>query len=226
MTRNRIGLSARLSVGILALFLPIATARAACKEPGKARWTLKSSVPPGSDLSSSTQVALADLLTLGEPVPAVTKNDSRYSKKLIPAFDNPHHLKEGDIVSTEGWIYLIATEGNDCEYHIQMADDPHNGSPCMVVEVPKPDAKSVKSKTLRAKIKSVRNIIRTNIFNGSEPPSSGKVLAQPVYVRITGQLFYDDFHIGTPPRGKKGMKAANLWEIHPVTAIEFVSPPS
>jgi hypothetical protein len=220
------GTTSKLLVALFVLSAPLATAKAVCKEPGKARWTLKSSVPTGADLSHPTFVPLADLLTLGEPVPAVTKNDSRYARKLIPAFDNPHHLKEGDIVSTEGWIYLVATEGNDCEYHIQIANDSQNGSPCMVVEVPKPDAKSVKSVSLRAKIKSVRNIIKANILNGKEPPSSGKVLAQPVYVRFTGQLFYDDFHIGTPPRGKKGMKAANLWELHPITAIEFVSPPA
>lgn len=74
--------------------------------------------------------------------------------------------------------------------------------------------------------KSVRNITRANILTGKEPPSSGKILPKPVSVRVTGQLFYDDFHIGTPPRGKKGMKAANLWELQPVVAIEFASPPA
>jgi hypothetical protein len=158
-------------------------------------------------------------------VPPVTKNDSRYSTKLIPAFDNPHHVKEGDIVQTEGWVYLIATESNDCEYHIQIANDSLHGSPCMVVEVAKPDAKSIKDPAVRAKAKSTRLLIRHNLLNGNEPAGSGTLLKKPVYVRITGQLFYDDFHIGTPARGKKGMKAANLWELHPVVAIEFASPP-
>jgi len=28
-------------------------------------------------------------------------------------------------------------------------------------------------------------------------------------------------HVGDPPRGKKGCKAATLWELHPVTEIHF-----
>jgi hypothetical protein len=187
---------------------------------------LKSSVPQGSDLAHPVHVPLTYLLTLSDPVAPVTKNDSRYSKTLIPPFDNPQHLKEGDIVQTEGWVYLVATESNDCEYHIQIANDSLHGSPCTVVEVAKPDAKSIKDPTVRAKAKSVRLIILHNLVNGNEPAGgSGTLLKHPVYVRVTGQLFYDDFHIGTPPRGKRGMKAANLWELHPVVAIEFASPP-
>ena len=214
---------------LVCLFLvvaPLTQVKAACTEPGKARWCLKSSVPAGSDFSHPVHIALADLLMLGDPVPPIKKNDSRYSKTLIPAFDNPFHLKEGDIVQTEGWVYLIATEGKHCECHIQIANDSLNGSPCMVVEVPKPDAKSIKSPTVRAKAKSVRLLILYNLLNGKEPSSGGTILKHPVYVRFTGQLFYDDYHIGDQPRGKKGMKAANLWELHPVTAIEFVSPPN
>jgi len=39
-------------------------------------------------------------------------------------------------------------------------------------------------------------------------------------------MFYDDAHVGDQPRGKKGMKAATLWEMHPVTAIAFASKPA
>ena len=38
---------------------------------------------------------------------------------------------------------------------------------------------------------------------------------------VAGQLFYDDAHVGDQPRGKRGMKAATLWELHPVTHIAF-----
>lgn len=210
------------SLLVAVLLIPITESRAACHEPGHARWAVKSSVPTGADLSHPTHIALADLLTLGEPVPPVTKDDARYSKKRIPAFDNPLHLKEGDIVQTEGWLYLVATESNDCEYHIQIANDSLNGSPCTIVEVPKATAKSVPNAALRAKIKSVRNLVKANILNGK----ISKVLTKAIYVRVTGQLFYDDYHIGDAPRGKHGMKAANLWELHPLVAFEFASPPA
>jgi hypothetical protein len=42
-------------------------------------------------------------------------------------------------------------------------------------------------------------------------------------VTVTGALFYDDAHVGDQPRGKKGMKASTLWELHPVTAIGFAA---
>jgi hypothetical protein len=51
------------------------------------------------------------------------------------------------------------------------------------------------------------------------------VLQHPVYVTVTGILFYDDSHVGDPPRGKMGMKAATLWELHPVTAMVFAPKP-
>jgi hypothetical protein len=54
---------------------------------------------------------------------------------------------------------------------------------------------------------------------------SGNVMKHEVYVFVTGQLFYDDAHVGDRPRGKKGMKAATLWEIHPIEAMSFAPPP-
>ena len=47
----------------------------------------------------------------------------------------------------------------------------------------------------------------------------------PPYVTVTGQLFYDDYSVGLPPRGKRNMQAATLWEIHPVTDIVFAPLP-
>lgn len=48
-------------------------------------------------------------------------------------------------------------------------------------------------------------------------------MQRPPFVTVTGQLFYDDAHVGTEPRGKKGCKAESLWEIHPITAIVFAA---
>lgn len=38
----------------------------------------------------------------------------------LPLVENPDGVKEGDIVRTKGWLRLIATEDNDCEYHMQL----------------------------------------------------------------------------------------------------------
>ena len=62
------------------------------------------------------------------------------------------------------------------------------------------------------------------ILHGKAPSESGRIV-KPVYVKVTGQLFYDDAHVGQPPRGKKKMQAATLWEVHPVIDVQFVHPP-
>ena len=68
-------------------------------------------------------------------------------------------------------------------------------------------------------------MIKTKMLAGKDPSVSGSVMQHPVYVTVTGILFYDDSHVGDAPRGKKGMKAATLWELHPVTAIAFAPKP-
>ncbi len=50
-------------------------------------------------------------------------------------------------------------------------------------------------------------------------------MSSPPFVHLRGQLFYDASHVGDPPRGKREMKAATIWEIHPVVAMWFVAPP-
>ncbi len=62
----------------------------------------------------------------------------------------------------------------------------------------------------------VRAFVRDNFLNGKQPPKGGKIV-QPKLVRVVGQLFFDSWHVtDAEPRGKKGMKAATLWEIHPI----------
>jgi hypothetical protein len=48
-----------------------------------------------------------------------------------------------------------------------------------------------------------------------------------VHVRVVGQLFYDAAHGGNcDSRGKKGMQAANCWELHPVISMTFTPKPT
>jgi hypothetical protein len=92
--------------------------------------------------------------------------------------------------------------------------------------VPNPDPAYTKEADLRPKFQAVRDFIKTKLLAGKEPASSGSVMQHQVYVTVTGILFYDDSHVNDQPRGKKGMKAATLWELHPVTAIAFAAKPN
>src|SRR5260370_18973312 len=138
-------------------------------------------------------------------------------------FTNALDVKEGDILITPGGLDVGAGE-NDGDYTIQISDQPDSQASCVIVEVPKDDPAFVASALLREHAKTVREFIRSKLLKGQEPSPRGSVMQHPPFVEVTGQLFYDDAHVGDPPRGKKGCKAPTLWELHPVTALSFMTP--
>src|SRR5262249_2431276 len=156
-----------------------------------------------------------DLVSL-EDAPGVTRNDHRYQSELIPHFENAEDVNEGDIVQTTGWIHLVAGE-SDGDFHIQVSDSKSSGNRCLIVEVPKDDPAFVSDPQLRSRCAKVRQFILDKVLLGKTPSESGTVIKEPVFVKVTGQLFFDDSHVGDKPRGKKGMKAVTLWELHPIT---------
>lgn len=198
----------------LVLLLGLSESLAAQHEvkPGVEPWPIKTSVPAGMDVSHGTSVSYADLVELSDP-PGVRKNDRRYQAARIPEFTNTLGVKEGDILTITAWLHLVAGE-NDGDYHIQISDSQDSQASCLIVEVPNPDPHFQK----------VRDFIKAKLLRGGDPSPRGSLMQHPPYVQVTGQLFYDDAHVGDPPRGKKGCKAATLWELHPVMDLKFVQP--
>jgi hypothetical protein len=202
--------------------LMLTAASCAAYAQGTERWSIKTSVPDGTNFSKATEVALLDLLALPN-APEVTHNDPRYQSARIPAKAGDQ-FPEGKLITTTGWLHLVAGE-TDGDYHIQISGSAATGDQCLIVEVPNPDPKFAPSADLEPKFAAVRDLIKTKMLAGKDPSVSGSVMQHPVYVTVTGILFYDDSHVGDAPRGKKGMKAATLWELHPVTAIAFAAAP-
>ena len=202
--------------------LVLTAASCAAYAQGTERWSIKTSVPDGTNFSTASQVALSDLLALPN-APEVTHNDPRYQSARIPAKAGDQ-FPEGKLITTTGWLHLVAGE-TDGDYHIQISGSVATGDQCLIVEVPNPDPKFAPSADLEPKFAAVRDLIKTKMLAGKDPSVSGSVMQHPVYVTVTGILFYDDSHVGDAPRGKKGMKAATLWELHPVTAIAFAPKP-
>jgi hypothetical protein len=208
----------RLVISIAAVFLYVLYLQAQQQQlkPGVERWPIKTSAPKLKD--TPKVVSFEDLIAVPNPT-GVAKDDARYQKALIPHFDNALNVDEGQIVQVTGWLHLIALE-TDGDYHIQMSNSDTSGNHCLIVELPYPNfVKS--SKALKQQCTVVRNYIKKNILGGQEPSSEGTVLKKAVFVTVTGQFFYDDAHVNTPPRGKKGMHAATLWELHPVTNLKL-----
>lgn len=137
-------------------------------------------------------------------------------------------MKEGDLVTTTAWLHLVALENDnkthrDGDYHIQLRDSPEWANGCFIVEVPLPDF--VSDPDLRAKCTKVREFIRKKLLKGNEASNTGNKMEHPVYVTVTGQLFFDAPHLKGSPRGKRDMKSYTPWELHPVTSIEFAPKP-
>jgi hypothetical protein len=189
-------------------------------KPGGARWAIKTSVEANAPAKS---VPLAALLALKD-VPGVTKNDARFEDARIAGFENPAHLDEGDMITTTGWVHLVAAEP-DGDYRIQISASKESGDHCLVVKVPENDPAAIASAALRDEAGQVRAWIKDKLLRGKEPSARGSVMTHAPYVALTGQLFYDDARVGEPPQGMKGMKAATLWELHPVTKIGFAPAP-
>ena len=190
-------------------------------KPGVERWPVKTSVP--TNAGPAQTVGLAELLALPNAA-GVLKNDERYRSDRIPATPG-QKLPEGTVVTTTGWLHLVALE-TDGDYHIQISASAASGDQCLIVEVPDPDPAYTANADLRPTFEALRNTIKTKMLAGKDPSGTGSVMQHPVYVTVTGILFYDDSHVGDPPRGKKGMHAATLWELHPVTALTFPPKPA
>jgi hypothetical protein len=211
------------ALALLFAFAPASRAQATCTEPGVKRWGAKSNVPKASSVARAKRVALKDLMALDDPDPP-PKHSQPATGLITGVAANGLRVHEGQILRTRGWLRLVATEDNDCEYHMQLTRTRTSDS-SFIVEVAKDDAASIRSTFVRGKAKAVRTWIRDTLFNGDEPPEKGRVLPTPVYVEVAGQLFFDSAHAKKDKRGKEGMPATTRWELHPVLSIARATPP-
>jgi hypothetical protein len=173
-------------------------------------------------------MSLADALNL-QKLTDVKKNDTRYADTRIT--DQP--VKEDTLVTISGWLYLVAFESDDCDFHIQIspqprtsADPPTMDDDCIIVEVPSGQFAT----SIADQVEGVRQWVIDNLLNKTAPAIGAvHVMSHPVFVAVTGALFYDDAHVFLPDggtgRGKKGMQSKTLWELHPVTSIAFAPKP-
>lgn len=183
------------------------------------RWQVKTALAADADPARATAVRIEDLLALPD-APGVAKSDPRYQTARIPEPIGRLGLREGQLVTTRGWLHLVAHPADD-DYHLQLTASPTDGDHCLIVEIPDPDKTA--DARLRPLVSAARTWVRDQALHGDKPGKKGDELTPPIQVTVTGALFYDDAHVGEPPRGKRGQHAATLWEIHPVTSIAPVA---
>jgi hypothetical protein len=201
-----------------------------CLKPGIKRWAVKTTLPSAG--AGTVKMKLADALSDSTlpPLTNVKTNDARYDSNRI--LDQP--VKENKLITLSGWLYLVAFEADDCDFHIQLSTQPRTSSNqptandnCMIVEVPSGEYAT----TISAQVETVREWVVAKLLHNTDPKiGSVHVMKSPVYVTVTGALFYDDDHVykadHTTGRGKKGMASKTLWEVHPITAIAFAPKPA
>ena len=214
-----------LTSSCLALAIGACAAPLPCIKPGTERWKVKTSLPASA---KTKKMSLADALNL-QKLTDVKKNDTRYADTRIT--DQP--VKEDTLVTISGWLYLVAFESDDCDFHIQIspqprtsADPPTMDDDCIIVEVPSGQFAT----SIADQVEGVRQWVIDNLLNKTAPAIGAvHVMSHPVFVAVTGALFYDDAHVFLPDggtgRGKKGMQSKTLWELHPVTSIAFAPKP-
>lgn len=209
-------------------------------QPGIDRWNIKITAEKFTSTAKARYVPLKELLEL--PLLEKEYSTDQYDKILIPK--KVGTLQEGDIISTTGYLHLVALENSskehrDGDYHIQLTLKPVWGDSCFIIEIPYEDF--VSNPELKALSEKNRKFIRERLLHdvNKQPSTGGNIMQHQVYVKVTGQLFYDAPHAGqmrNPDpekrhyRGKKGrnttpMHSYTTWEIHPVTSIEFSPKP-
>jgi hypothetical protein len=208
--------------------------------PGVERWSIKVSAENFTSNKKTKYVPLNQLLVL--PLVGSEYITDAFDKILIP--EKVGALQEGDIISTKGYLHLVALENSsnnhrDGDYHIQLTVHPEWSDSCFIVEIPYEEF--VSNPVLKELCAKNRKFIRERLLHdeNKQPSGGGNIMQHEVYVKVTGQLFYDASHAGQMSnpdpskrsyRGKKGnspkpMHSYTAWEIHPVTNIVFADKP-
>jgi hypothetical protein len=190
---------------------------------GEDRWSIKTSVPRGAFTKGVLEVDLEALID--SPNPTLSKQQKaaianrRWAGRLLVSDKGGDDLslKEGDMISVEGFLYRARCQ-KDGDFHLEIGVTNKKSSHCLIVELPDPN--QIADDVLRRSVVQAHQTLDgldKGIFSGT---------ASAVPVKITGQFFVDAHHIGAgDPGGGRGTKhcATNVWEIHPITAIEVQS---
>jgi hypothetical protein len=207
---------------LLALFPAATRAQATCTNVGKERWTVKTTAPLSATKKHPTFTA-ESFAKIPEPpninAPGQKTLESRYTE----AIDDSLH--EGELVSITGYVQLIKTSPDDCDYHIQITPTAKGDSGTIIVEIPDPDAAHVSDPDLRAVLTAARDSIRKQLKLTREPGSGGSQIGGRAYMEFQGALFFDATHDSNCAGRGTGTPAVTCWELHPVVLTRFAPKP-
>jgi hypothetical protein len=122
-------------------------------------------------------------------------------------------------VRVRGFIHAFKKEG-DNDYHVILGDGPDADAPVYLnVEVSGIPVGGTNAN--RKRLAAVRDQFKQAFNLGATGPAGYKRPHEPIPVRVTGSLFWDVDH-KPGAVGPADLKPKSAWEIHPVSAIEFL----
>src|SRR6185437_358960 len=107
--------------------------------------------------------------------------------------DSMNGFQEGQLVSVTGWVRLIKTSSDDCDYHIQIEPTKSGHDGMVIVEIPEPDSRHVTDPALRGTLETARTDMLQDLKLAKEPSKSGNKIGS-AYMTIEGALFFDGPH--------------------------------
>lgn len=118
---------------------------------------------------------------------------------------------EDSLYVLEGYLWMVKTEENDCDFHMEIGTKTGTGTR-MIVEVPKENT-TVQNK-IKQRLGSLGLHIKGCHFSGDSHFKTG------LAVTVTGLGFYDASHQPNTNHGDAHTKKYS-WELHPVKDIVF-----
>jgi hypothetical protein len=171
--------------------------------PTHERWAMKTRPAPTTPTvvtwTPASLVTVKDVLAW--PVPYVG------SWAKMPAEVNP---RETGTATLHGFVRLAKVSPDDCDIHMEIADDIADGSPRVIVEIPQSQNDVYQQ---AAQLFNLTHRGHEHKFKGT----------QAVKVLVTGWIFLDVSHQTKAP-SKEGhahgsRDVRTLWEVHPVFAL-------
>lgn len=125
-------------------------------------------------------------------------------------------------VTVDAWLYTFSRQSDE-DYHLIIGTSNNKETASFInVEISGLPSKTTPSYEILDKARlQFKNYMKD--FQRCRGGYVGEFINKPVFVRITGSLFFDSHHY-TPNYsniGHKNLKPKTYWEIHPITNIEF-----
>ena len=133
-----------------------------------------------------------------------------FSKKSIRKLNTP----EDTVYTLKGYLWFVHLIKFDCDLHIEIGDK-DSAAKRIIVEVPYSNAAT------QNKITNYLNSLGLPILGCTEKDFKKAHFKKGVPVLVKGYGFYDAYHKENKSHGDQHT-SKYLWELHPVTDIEFI----